>query len=167
MTCSCALYGSLLSRTPLRKKTCTWIKDIGLQLLLRAKLPNTKVLELNCRYVQTYFQNKTMCIIIINPTCHILRLNKLLQTKNYHSCVVAWNMKFLHFYMYLYIFIQYLSRFLMRNYALSLFFPLFKSGLQFPLELVKWKPASYKRNWEKTVLEKEFHHLSQWKFNRE
>lgn len=53
------------------------------------------------------------------------------------------------------------------GYALLFFSPVFKTGLQFTLEFEKWQPTSYKSNWQKTVLDKELHYLSQKKFKRE
>lgn len=56
---------------------------------------------------------------------------------------------------------------LLRSYALLLFFPLFKTGLKFPLESFKCTPAPYISSWQKMVLEKELHHFSQPKLKRE
>lgn len=56
---------------------------------------------------------------------------------------------------------------LLRSYALLIFFPLFKTGLQFPLEFFKCTPTPYVSNWQKMVLEKELHHFRQQKFKTE
>ena len=141
MTRSCALNGPLLSRTLLRSKTSTWIKDIELWLFLQTTLPNTKALELNCRHMQTSFQNKTKSIITINPTCHIWRLNKVLQTGNGRSRAVVWKHGEL---------LQYVYQDFSWGVIYALFFPLFKTGLQFTLEFEKQQPASYKRTWQET-----------------